>query len=410
MILTVNCGSSTLKYKLFSGNVSEVRAEGQISRIGGPDASIRHIAGEFRTDKKARIRDHRDAFALMTEMLHTHAGRSPGDLSDIEAVGHRAVHGSDLFTESTVITEAVIHKLEQTIPLAPLHNPPNLTGIREAMKLFPDVPHVAVFDTAFNQTMPEKAYLYALPYELSQAHTLRRFGFHGTSCRYVSLRTAEMLSAPVTNLRIVVCHLGNGVTVTAVSGGKVADTSIGFATLGGAMMGTRSGDIDPGLVFHLHRNLGMSLTEIEEMLYRKSGLLGISGVSNDMRVIEEEAAEGNARCRLAIEMFSYRVRSYIGAYAAAMGGVDALAFTAGIGENSPRIREDVCANLGFLGLTLDHDRNTDTVHGQECIISRDDSPHHVVVVPTDEEKMIALDTCALAGPGPVSDIKTVKEK
>ena len=282
------------------------------------------------------------------------------------------------------------------MPLAPLHNPPNLIGIREARKLLPGVPQVAVFDTAFNQTLPPKAYLYALPYRFYQEHKIRKYGFHGTSVRYVSQRAAEVLSSPLEALKTVVCHLGNGVTMTAVDGGKAVDTTIGFATFSGVMMGTRSGDIDPGLIFHMHRQLGLSPDEIEHMLYKESGLLGISCLSNDMRTITEAAEAGSERCQLAMEIFAYMASKYIGAFTAAMGGLDVVVFTAGIGENSPEIRELICRDLGFFGIEIDPERNALAVGGREMPISTDRARTTVLVVPTDEERMIALDTMALA--------------
>jgi len=284
------------------------------------------------------------------------------------------------------------------VPLAPLHNPPNLVGIREGRLLLPHVPHVAVFDTSFHQTMPPKVYIYALPYDYYLKHKIRKYGFHGTSCRYVSRRTAELLQRPIDELKMVICHLGNGVTMAAVQSGKSVDTSIGFATFSGVMMGTRSGDIDPGLAFYLNRQLGLSLEEIEHIYYKESGLLGVSGVSNDMRVIVEQAQAGHQRCQLALEIFAYMTKKYIGAYAAAMGGINALVFTAGIGENSVVIREMICEGLEFLGIKLDLRKNAEAV-GKEMIISQPSAAASVLVVPTDEEKMIALDTLNLAGLG-----------
>ncbi|MEW5958739.1 MAG: acetate kinase, partial [Chloroflexota bacterium] len=298
----------------------------------------------------------------------------------------------------TVITADVISKLEECTPLAPLHNPPNLIGIRAGRLLLPRVPHVAVFDTSFYQTMPPQAYIYALPYEYYLKHKIRKYGFHGTSCRYVSQRAAEILRRPPAELKMVICHLGNGVTMTAVKGGCSVDTSIGFATFSGIMMGTRSGDIDPGLIFHLRRQLGLSPDFIENLLYKESGLLGVSGVSNDMRVVVEQARAGHERCQLAMEIFAYMTKKYIGAYAAAMGGINTLVFTAGIGENSSVIRAMVCAGLEFLGIELDPAKNEEAI-GREMDVSLPWAKTRVLVVPTDEEKMIALDTMRLAGLG-----------
>jgi acetate kinase len=318
------------------------------------------------------------------------------DLSEVSAVGHRTVHGGDTFFESTVIDESVIEKLEECIPLAPLHNPPNLLGIREAKRLLPDIPHVAVFDTSFHQTIPPRAYLYALPYEYYENFKIRRYGFHGTSCRYVSQKAAcEILRRPLEQLKMIICHLGNGVTVAAIDRGKSVDTSMGFTPLEGLMMGTRCGDIDPGVVFYLHRRLGLSIDRIDDLLNKESGLLGVSGVSNDMRVVLERAENGDARCQLAVDVFTYRVRKYIGAYSAALGGLDALVFTAGIGENSWKIRAMVCEGLEFLGIELDEEKNRLSI-GIPSIISREGSKVSVLVVPTSEERMIIQDTIRLA--------------
>jgi acetate kinase len=394
MILTVNCGSSTIKYQLYTSDVRQVVARGIVSRIGEPGSYVEHQARERKVRHELPVPNHHAAFEIAIQyLLHPKHGAIE-DINEIQAVGHRAVHGADLFIESTLITEDVIGKLEECIPLAPLHNPPNLIGIREGCALLPNVPHVAVFDTSFHQTMPPKAYVYSLPYEYYVKHKIRRYGFHGTSCRYVSQRASEILRRPAAELKMVICHLGNGVTMAAVQGGKSVDTSIGFATFSGVMMGTRSGDIDPGLTFYLHRQLGLSLDEIERVFYKESGLLGVSGVSNDMRVVVEQAQAGNQRCRLAMEIFAYMTKKYIGAYAAAMGGINALVFTAGIGENSATIRAMVCDGLEFLGIELDQRKNA-AASGKEMIISRPAACAAVLVVPTDEEKMIALDTLRL---------------
>jgi acetate kinase len=398
MILTINCGSSTIKYQLFTTDVREVVAKGIVSRIAETGSYVEHEARGRRAREERAIPSHHEAFETAVEFLLDPGHGAIRSIAEIEAVGHRAVHGGDFFFESTLITDEVIAKLEELVPLAPLHNPPNLVGIREARALLPGVPHVAAFDTSFHQTMPPEAYVYPLPYDYYRKHRIRRYGFHGTSCRYVSRRAAEILGRPLAGLKAVVCHLGNGVTMTAVKDGRSVDTSIGFATFSGVMMGTRSGDIDPGLIFYLHRRLGMSPEAIETVLYKESGLLGVSGVSNDMRVIEEQAREGNERCRLAMEMFAYMVKKYVGAYAAAMGGMDALIFTAGIGENSPAVRGMVCSGLGFLGVELDPAANALAL-AEERIISRAGTRTTVLVVPTDEEKMIALDTMRLAGLG-----------
>ncbi|MBE2224477.1 MAG: acetate kinase, partial [Anaerolineae bacterium] len=357
MILTINCGSSTLKYQLFSTDVEQVVAKGIVARIGEDGAYFEQEVNGRSTKIHQVIPTHREAFDIcIHSLLHPDYGAIK-DIDEIQAVGHRAVHGADLFVESVLIDDEVISNLEACVPLAPLHNPPNLIGIQEAQGLLPDVPHVAVFDTAFNQTMAPKAYIYALPYSFYEEHKIRKYGFHGTSVRYVSQRAAVVLKRPLSELKMVVFHLGNGVTMTAVSGGKAVDTTIGFATFSGVMMGTRSGDIDPGLIFHMHRQLGLSPDEIEHIVYKESGLLGVSGVSNDMRVIEEAAAAGNERCQLALDKFAFMAKKYCGAFAAAMGGLDALVFTAGIGENSPLMRQMICDDLQFLGVEVDAEKN-----------------------------------------------------
>lgn len=396
-VLVINCGSSSIKYQLYDADIQQVLAKGIVSRIGEKGSYLKHEAGDARLEKEVPIPSHRSGFELIVQSLLDQNHGVIKNLSEVSAVGHRTVHGGDTFIESTPITEDVIEKMEACIPLAPLHNPPNLTGIREAKRIFPNVPHVAVFDTAFHQTMPPKAYLYALPYEYYETYKIRRYGFHGTSCRYVSQRTAEVLKRPPEEVKMVICHLGNGVTIAAVSGGKSVDTSLGFTPIPGVMMGTRSGDIDPGLVFYLNRQLELSLDRIDNILNRESGLLGVSGVSNDMRLIIENSRCGNERCQLAMEMFVYQVKKFVGAYAAAMGGIDALVFTAGIGENSPLTRAMICEGLEFLGIELDETKNNETL-GMEQIISSPNSRVKVLVIPTNEERMIVLDTIALAFP------------
>lgn len=395
MILTINSGSSSLKYQLYTTDVQQVVGKGLVGRIGESGSYIEHQARGQKIRHELPVPHHRTAFEIAIQYLLHPTHGAIDDINEIQAVGHRAVHGADIFVESSLITEAVILKLEECTPLAPLHNQPNLIGIREGRALLPRVPHVAVFDTSFHQTIPPKAYTYALPYEYTLKHKLRRYGFHGTSCRYVSQRAAEILDRPLSELKLVICHLGNGVSITAVQAGNSIDTSLGFATFCGVMMGTRSGDIDPGLIFYLNRQLGLGLGDIEHMLYKESGLLGVSGVSNDMRVVAEQAQAGNPRCRLALEIFVYMVKKYVGAYAAAMGGLDTLVFTAGIGENSPLIRQMVCEGLEFLGIALDRGKNGEAT-GKELLISLPSAGIRVLVVPTDEEKMIALDTKRLA--------------
>lgn len=396
-VLVINCGSSTIKYQVYSSdNLDDALAKGIVARIGedGSYISQQTAKGDYR--KELPIPTHAEAFQALVDALMSEKHGVIHDISDISAIGHRTVHGADVFIESTLITDEVIEKMKECIPLAPIHNPANLLGIREAQKIFSKIPHVAVFDTSFHQTMPRHAYLYAIPLEYYEKHKVRKYGFHGTSCRYVSQRAAHFLGRPIEELKMVICHLGNGVTIAAVKGGKSVDTSIGFATFSGVMMGTRTGDIDPGLAFFFHKTLGMTIDEIENLYYKKSGLLGVSGVANDMRVIEEKAQEGNDRCRLAMEMFAYRIKLYTGAYAAAMGGLDALVFTAGIGENSPATRELTCEGLEFLGIRLDKEKNASR-NNVDRDLSLPGASAHVLVIPTNEELMIAQDTLKIAG-------------
>lgn len=395
-ILVINSGSSTVKYQLFDAAAEHVHAKGIVARLGEEGSYISQETSKAAFRRETPVPTHRQAFELLVRALLHPVHGAIQDISEVGAIGHRAVHGADLFTESTLITPEVIAKIAECVPLAPLHNPANLMGIREAQKLFPGVPQVAVFDTSFHQTMPPKAYLYAIPLEFYTEHMIRKYGFHGTSCRYVSRRAALLLERPLEELKMVICHLGNGVTIAAVDGGCSIDTSIGFATFSGVMMGTRTGDIDPGLTFYLVRNLGMTMDQVEQLYYRKSGLLGVSGVSNDMRVVVEQAAVGNARCRLALEMFCYRLRSYIGSYTAALNGLDAVVFTAGIGENAPLVRKMSCDGLGYLGLWIDDEINNRT-RAVDAVISTADSRAKALVIATDEEKMIALDTLEIVG-------------
>ncbi|MEE4353194.1 MAG: acetate kinase [Desulfatiglans sp.] len=398
-VLVINCGSSSIKYELYEAETGQALAKGIVGCIGEKNSFIRQDTRGREIRRQVSVSNHGESFELIFENLTNRQNGVLRDISEISAVGHRAVHGADTFIESTLINEDVIRKLEECIPLAPLHNPPNLLGIQESRKILPSIPHVAVFDTAFHQTMPPKTYLYPLPGEYYQSFKVRRYGFHGTSCRYVSQKAASALGKPLEELRMIICHLGNGVTVTAVDGGKSLDTSMGLTPLEGPMMGTRSGDIDAGVIFFLHRQVGLSVDHIDNILNRESGLLAVSTVSNNMEEITEEAKKGNEHCQLAMEMFVYRVKKYIGAYAAALEGLESLVFTAGIGENSPIIRAMICEGLEFLGLKLDKAINKDTL-GVERIISSSDSRVSIVVVPTNEELMIFYDTLKVAGLNP----------
>ena len=396
MILTLNCGSSSLKYQLFDREAEQRLAKGMVSRIGEPMGRIEHQAGDFTASEDAPVADHGAAVRIMLERLSHPA--SGFDLAGIDGVGHRVVHGGDVFSQSVAIDEGVIAEISRFAPFAPLHNPANILGIRVAMAAIPNAIHVAVFDTAFHQTMAPEAYIYPLPWDLYARHGVRRFGFHGTSCRWVATQAAATLGRPLKDLKLVVCHLGNGVTIDAVESGRSVDTSIGFGTLSGVMMGTRSGDFDPFVILHMARALGLDLNEIDRILHKESGLIGISGVGNDMRDIVDGMAAGNPRCRLAFDMFCRMTRKYVGAYAAVMDGLDAVVFTAGIGENSAEVRAAVCAGLSHLGVRLDAQANARRVASARSI-SAEGSTTAALVVPTDEERMMALDTLALLGVG-----------
>ena len=393
-VFVLNCGSSSVKYKLYDmspGSSPAVLASGKVERVGTDTAIITHRqAGEERQVTRP-VLHHYEAIAMCLAML---AGDgAAGKAAAVDAVGHRVVHGGELFREAVVVTPEVKEALRQLNDLAPLHNPHNLAGIEAVEALLPNVPQVTVFDTALHARMPPHAYLYGIPYELYERHRIRRYGFHGISHKYVARRVAEKLGRPVETLRIISCHLGNGASVAAIQAGVSIDTSMGFTPLEGLMMGTRSGDIDPGALIYLMAHEDLSLPDLNALLNRQSGLKGISGLSGDMRDIEAAMDAGDARARLAFDMYEYRVRKYIGAYAAAMNGVDAIAFTAGIGEHSPRLRQQICANLTYLGVRLDEARNASATG--EAEISAPGSTVRVFVIPTDEELVIAQDTVAL---------------
>ena len=404
-VLVINCGSSSLKYELFETETEKSLASGICERVGvggGADASLTHRpAGREKLEKAVAMPDHAAAFGVMIEALTDPVHGVISSLEEIDAVGHRVVHGGEHFAESVIIDDEVIQVIEQCAELAPLHNPANLIGIRAAQQHLPDVPHVAVFDTAFHQTMPRRAWLYGLPYEIYEQYGVRRYGFHGTSHRYVAGVAAEILEErgiAREQHRAVTCHLGNGCSVTAVLGGKSIDTSMGFTPLEGLLMGTRCGDLDPAVVPYLMERLGLDTNGIDELMNKRSGLLGVSGVSNDMRDVQQAAAEGNERAQAAVELFCYRVRKYIGAYAAAMGGIDAVVFTAGIGENDPLVRSKSVEGLEFLGLAIDEEKNRALrIEGKAADISAESARARVLVIPTDEELMIARDTAALVG-------------
>ncbi len=393
-VLVLNSGSSSIKYQFIETSTCDVLAKGQVERIGMDDAVLTHVRADGDTIKiSAEILDHNIAIEYVIAVLLSKNHGVIKDKSEIEAVGHRVVHGGEAFSGSVLITDEVIEKIRENIELAPLHNPHNLRGILACKRLLPDTPQVAVFDTAFHQKMPEYAFIYGLPYELYKKYKIRRYGFHGTSHRYVSKRASEMLGIPIEQLRIITAHLGNGCSMSAVKFGVSIDTTMGFTPLEGLMMGTRSGDLDPAVILYIMSKEGLTMSEINALLNKHSGLLGISGVSSDMREIINEMKNGNQRAKLAFDVFCYRIKKYIGAYAAVMGGVDAIVFTAGIGENSPDVRKKVCEGLEFLGIKIDDDKNNSPE--KEKIITTDDSKVKVLVVPTNEELIIALDTAEI---------------
>ncbi|MCR5674444.1 MAG: acetate kinase [Lachnospiraceae bacterium] len=394
-ILVINCGSSSLKFQLIDSVTEEALGKGLCERIGIDGSVINFTpAGKDKIVKEIPMPDHNKAIELVIEALTDPATGVVKALSEIDAVGHRIVHGGESFTKSVRIDDEVIRAIEEVSDLAPLHNPANLIGVRACQKAMPGVPMVAVFDTAFHQTMPEEAYLYGLPYSFYEKYKVRRYGFHGTSHAYVSKRAAEIIGKPYESLKTIVCHLGNGASISAVKNGKCIDTSMGLTPLEGLIMGTRSGDIDPAVIEYLNGRDGRDLKDIMNALNKQSGVFGLSGnLSSDFRDLEAGYNKGDAGATRAIMGFAYRVTKYIGSYAAAMDGVDCICFTAGVGENSPLVRSLVLKRLGFLGIRLDEAAND--VHGKERTISTPDSAVRVMVVPTNEELAIARDTAAL---------------
>lgn len=392
-IFVLNCGSSSVKYKLYSMENEEVLADGRVERIGQENATITHQStGKEKTSKTMPILEHTVAIRESLNLLTDPVYGILSSVDEIEAVGHRVVHGGESFSDSVLITERTKEILDSLAELAPLHNPANVTGIRAAEKIMPQTPQVAVFDTAFHSTIPAHGYLYAIPYTVYQRHKVRRYGFHGTSHKYVSQRAAEMMGKDIKDVKIISCHLGNGGSITAVANGQSIDTSMGFTPLEGLMMGTRSGDIDPGAIFYIMKKENLTLHEIDSMLNKHSGLYGIAGVS-DMRDIEKGIEEADKLCTTAFELYEYRIRKYIGSYVAAMDGVDAIVFTAGIGENTPSLRTALCDHLSYLGVEIDPELNK--LRGQDLEISTPNSKVKVFVIPTDEELVIARDTAAI---------------
>lgn len=390
IVLVVNCGSSSLKYQLINMDNEEVMAKGLVEKIGLPDSQLTHKWNGQKKEIKQSIPDHQVAVKLVLDILTDAECGVIKSMDAIDAVGHRVVHGGEEFAASTLIADEVMKALEKCSAMAPLHNPPNIIGINACKAIMPGVPQVGVFDTAFHQTMPAKAFMYGLPYELYKEDHIRRYGFHGTSHRYVAGEVAKVMGVPVEKLRIINCHLGNGSSLAAIKYGKCVDTTMGFTPLAGVLMGTRCGDIDPAIVLNVMDNHNLSTKEMDTLMNKKSGVLGISGVSSDFRDLGQAAAEGNERAQLALDMFHYQVRKEIGAFAAAMGGVDVITFTAGVGENGIEDRAAIAEGLEYLGAKLDPQRNN--VRGKDALISTDDSTVKMYVIPTNEEIMIARDT------------------
>ena len=391
-ILVVNCGSSSLKYQLIDMNGETALAQGLVERIGIEGSTLtQKVEGRDKYVVKQPMASHKDAIKLVLEALVDSVKGVIKDMSEISSVGHRVVHGGEKYSNSVLITDEVMNALEECSKLAPLHNPPNIIGINACKELMPNTPMVAVFDTDFHQTIPEYAYIYPLPYELYTEHGIRKYGFHGTSHRYVSAMAAEMMGKDIKDLKIITCHLGNGASISAIKDGISIETSMGFTPLEGIAMGTRSGSIDPAIVTFLMKELDYTIDEVNDLINKKSGVLGISGVSSDFRDIEDAAwKEENKRAQLALDVYYYKVKKFIGSYAAVMNGVDCIVFTAGLGENSPETREFVCEGLDYLGIQLDKSKNK--VRGKAVDLSAEGSKAKVLVIPTNEELMIARDT------------------
>ena len=393
-ILVINCGSSSLKYQLINSDTEAVLAKGLCERIGIEGSMITYQpAGGEKEVTQSPMPTHTQAIQLVLDALTNEKSGVIKSLAEVGAVGHRVVHGGEKFTTSTLLTDEAMAAIEECNDLAPLHNPANLIGIRACQELMPNVPMVAVFDTAFHQTMPEEAYLYGLPYEYYENYKVRRYGFHGTSHSYVSKKAAELAGKPYEEMKTIVCHLGNGASLSAVKNGKSVDTSMGLTPLEGLIMGTRSGDMDPAIMEYIAKKENLDIAGVMNVLNKKSGVLGVSGVSSDFRDLEEAAAAGNDRAAKALAAYNYRVVKYIGSYVAAMDGVDAIVFTAGLGENGKTMRKAVCEHLSYLGIKIDEEANN--VRGKDIVISTPDSKVQVMVIPTNEELAIARETLAL---------------
>lgn len=391
-VLVINAGSSSLKYQLIDMDSVTVMAKGLCERIGIDGSNLQHknlVKGMAEKIEKP-MKDHADAIQMVIDALSNEEYGVISSMSEIDAVGHRVVHGGEYFADSYIIDGKVLEALKMCVPLAPLHNPPNIIGIEACEKIMPGVPQVGVFDTAFHQTMPKEAYMYALPYSYYEKYKIRKYGFHGTSHKFVAAEAAKMLGKAPEDIKIITCHLGNGSSVSAVSGGKCVDTSMGFTPLDGVVMGTRTGSMDPAVVTFVMENEGLSAKEMDNVMNKKSGVFGISGISSDFRDLSSAAAKGDERAKLALDMFTYSVKKLIGAYAAAMGGVDAVVFTAGIGENDGAMRKEIVSGLEFMGIKVDDEKNK--VRGEATDVSAADATVKTFVIPTNEELMIALDT------------------
>ena len=391
-ILVLNCGSSSIKYKLFNMDTHDVLAQGGVEKIGLTGSFLKFTLPDGqKVMLEGEVLEHRAGIEYILGVLISNKYGCIKSLDEIGAVGHRVVHGGEQFNESVLIDDEVINMIEECIDLAPLHNPPNLKGIYSILEFMPGTPQVAVFDTAFHQTLPDYAYFYPLPYSLYEKHNIRRYGFHGTSHRYVSKRVCEFLDVPYESQRMITAHIGNGASTAAIKNGKSIDTSMGMNPVEGLMMGTRTGDIDPGVISYLMEKEHLGTQGISTLINKFSGVLGISGISSDMREVDAAVAEGNKRAKLAMDMYNYRIKKYIGSYAAVLGGIDILVFTGGVGENMSSMRKAVCENMEYMGIELDDDLNA-SVKSIEAVISKPSSKVKVVIIPTDEELTIAQDT------------------
>lgn len=391
-IIVLNCGSSSIKYQLFNMTTTEVLARGVAEKIGLHGSFVKHVRNDGKKVRlEGEIMDHQQGIEYILGILKSEKYGSLKSFDEIDAVGHRVVHGGEAFSDSVLITDEVIKEMENCIDLAPLHNPPNLKGINAMKSILPKVPQVGTFDTAFHQSMPARAFMYAIPYSLYKKYGLRRYGFHGSSHRFVSEKAASMLNKSINDIKIITCHLGNGASIAAIDGGKSVDTSMGLTPVEGLIMGTRTGDLDLGVLLYIMQKEGIDSQTANTLINKHSGMLGITGVSSDMREIESAMEEGHERASLGLDMYHYRIRKYIGSYAAAMGGLDAVVFTGGVGENGPETREEICKDLEFLGLELDKESN-DGLRGKEQIITKSSSRVTAMVIPTNEELVIATDT------------------